>query len=214
MIVTDHQLSAWLSGSLTPDEAARIAAAVEADPVLSARAERLGQLDDLVRQAVPLQDGVPDALLARLGLAPAERPADVTDIADARQKRAATVAERRRPTQIWRIAAQVALVAGIGLAAMQFLPDRAPQQPQDAYRALSDERAPRIDADALVLFASGTTADQARAIVLAAGGSVVGSPTETGAIRVKAGADRDDMLARLRARPEVTMAESLDAGRP
>lgn len=216
MTVTDHQLSAWLSGSLTAEEAAGIRAAMDADPALAARAARLRQLDDLVRQAVPLSPAADDALLARLGLAtaPAPDPAQVIDLAEARTRRApAPVRPATSPR--WRIAAQVALVAGIGLAVAQLLPERSPSLAEGAYRTLADADGARPNADGLVLFAPGTPPQQARAAVLAAGGTILGTPTETGALRVKAtGPDRDDMLARLRARPEVIMAEPIGTRQP
>lgn len=229
MNVTDHQLSAWLSGCLNADEAAQIAAAVEADPALAKRAERLRHLDELVRTVVPLDAVIPDALIARLGLAAAPATADraatapVIDLAGERARRAEQAAalptEPQRSFHGWRIAAQVALIVGIGMAALQFMPRGAEKTPEGAYRVLSDDSMPQPDADALVMFAPGTTPQAARAIVLAAGGTVVGEPTAAGAIRIKTGANREDMLARLRARADVIMAEPVDpatsgAGQP
>ena len=69
----DEQIAAWLHGHLDSDEAARVAAQVAGDPELTPRADRLRRLDELFRQAVPLDEALPDALIARLGLtAPSE----------------------------------------------------------------------------------------------------------------------------------------------
>lgn len=83
--ITDEQLVAYLDGALSDDAAARIAAAIDADPILAARAEALSpdlsalraEMDAMLGQApamdIPadLQTDVPDALPDAL---PVSRP--------------------------------------------------------------------------------------------------------------------------------------------
>jgi hypothetical protein len=68
---SDEQLSAWLDGALSPEEAAMVGAAVAADPLLAERAASWQESDSRIAAAfAPIaQQPLDDALLARLGLA-------------------------------------------------------------------------------------------------------------------------------------------------
>lgn len=207
MIISDDELSAWLQGDLSPEEMDRIEAACATDPALAARVERMGAIDDLMRRAIPLEDTVPDALLARLGLneAPA---APVISLAAEREK--------RRPVRaVWRIAAQVAIVVGLGTVGARWYMTSDGPVDRAEYRALGDAAAPvPTDApNALVMFRAGTPASAVAGIVASAGGRIVASPTATGVYRVVvAPGRRAPMIDALRQRPEVSMAEPIDGG--
>jgi hypothetical protein len=203
----DHDIAAWIDGELPPDAAAAVAQAAMADPGLAAAADRIRRLDDLVRQAVTPAEALPADLLVQLGLQDA---APVVDLAAARAARQAApapvITARRWP--MMRMAAQVLLVAGLGIVvAVWQMPGTAPNA---AYRTLSNGAAPSA-ANGLVMFAPGVDAATAGAIVSAAGGRLLATPNAAGAwqLRLPAGR-RDAALAALRNDPRVRLAEPLD----
>ncbi len=219
MSLTDEQIAAWLHGSLDAEEAARIEAQVAGDPALSARAERLRQMDSLVRQAVPLEEPLPAELLARLGLA-APAADNVISLALARADRAAANQARQSRFAVlgsgsWRVAAQVVLFLGVGVTAAQWLSVQDRTQPDAAYHALGDTPSGEATANALVMFNPGIDLAEARAIATGSGATVIGTPTSTGAWRLNIDpARRDAVLSELKAMPEVKMAEPIDGDAP
>lgn len=224
----DEKIAAWLDGMLDTDGAARMSERAATDEQVAQRALRLRHLDELVRAAVPQDDEIPDALLERLGLAPSSAAhssaATVVSLADARRARQPQAAPAfpqpgRTRYGFWRIAAQVVLVAGLGLSATLWLgTHRASENPAD-YRALSDlgpaGNVAAPSANALVVFDAGTDAAQARSIAQAAGAQIIGSQTEAGAWKLAiSAARRDAVLKDLRSDNRVTMAEPIDGSQP
>lgn len=211
MTFTDEQITAWLDGEASPSEAAAIEAALAADAGLADRIAGLRGNDALLREAFPLDDAASPELLARLGLAaPA---AQVIDLAAARERR--TAPPRKSWTaDRWRIAAQFLLIAGIGgLFVSQWPTSPVPSKQAPGYRVLGN-KAPRAAANGLVMFNSGVGPQEIAAILRDAGAQQVGAPTSANALRVAIRADRrDTVLAKLRARPEVSLAEPIDGER-
>jgi len=230
MSMSDDRISAWLDGDLSPEDSRLMEQRVAADPVLAARADRLRSLDDLVRQAVPLEETLPQELLARLGLTTPEQPsATIIDFAAAREARkAASPAAPARFAAFtgggWRIAAQVLIVLGIGFGAMHWLSapiqNTVGQNTQDAaYHMLGDapSAASQVNAraNALVVFSDGTDAAEVQAIAGMVGARIIGGRTGGGGWRMGIDpARRDAVLEQLRARDDVRMAEPLDGGMP
>lgn len=213
----DARLAAWLDGELDKEGADAMSARIADDAALGRRAERLTRIDGLVRAAVP-EEPVPDALLQRLGLS--DRPAEVVDLAAARRARTVQAgrtasAQRWSGSTLWRIAAQVLVIGGVGLgAALWLVPHGQQAAPDAAYRTLSNTTrtttaGPAINA--VVMFGAGTDPVTARRIVSGAGGSLIGGATAAGAWKVSiAPARRDAVLAELRRDPRVTLAEPVD----
>ena len=85
-MVSDETFFAWLDGELEPSEAARVAAEVETDPELAAKAERHRALRVRLTQGFGT---IVDAPVPEQILAAAARPprADVVDFAAARRSR-------------------------------------------------------------------------------------------------------------------------------
>jgi hypothetical protein len=223
---SDEMLAAWLDGALDAESAARIGEWADNDKDFAMRAQRLQYLDDLVRQAVPADDAVPLALLQRLRLADVaaasgDAQGTVIDLADARRARAERSAPvgafKARRSEWLRIAAQVALVAGVGLAvAVVSVPGQLSQDPAAEYRALgSAPDAATQTANVLVKFTPQTGADAARALARAAGVQLIGTPTATGAWKAAvAPSRRVAALETLRADARVVMAEPVDGAAP
>lgn len=203
----DHDIAAWIDGELPQAAADAMKQAVAADPGLSARAERIRRLDDLVRQAVPPADAVSPELLERLGLHVAAPVVDLAAARAARQARMAPPARARR-WPLARMAAQLLLVAGLGtLVAVWQQPGTGPDA---TYRALGNGAAP-LASNGLVMFAPGVDAATAGAIVSAKGGRLLAGPNAAGAWQMALPADRRDAaLAGLRADPRVQLAQPLD----
>jgi negative regulator of sigma E activity len=219
MMPDDEAIAAWLDGTLDPDGARRMTELAANDEAFARRVARLRQLDDLVRAAVPTEDSIPDALLARLGLAPAPAgSAVVVDLAAARQERAVRAAPAVRAGGGWRrLAAQLALVAGVGLAvAVLSRPAEQAADPAAQYRALgAAPAAASREANALVKFAPGVAADEAGRIAGAAGARLFGAPNAAGAWKaVVAPSHRDAALGALRGDSRVVMAEPIDGAAP
>ncbi|MDF8331750.1 hypothetical protein [Novosphingobium cyanobacteriorum] len=211
--VDDARLSAWIDGMLDEqgDEAMR--ELIAGNAVAAARADRLRHMDALVRQAVPQEDELPAGLLARLGLAdaPAQESSNVVSLASARDARVAKPVAAPA-NRLWRIAAQVALVGGVGLTLATFAVPHGPKPDEADYRALSNaSRSAPADVNALVVFAPGTDEARARALSGKVGARLVGAPNDAGAWKLAIDpARRDAVLAGLRADPQVTMAEPVD----
>jgi len=214
-IISDEQIAAWLHGGLETQDAARIEALVAANPALAERAERLRHLDDLVRRSVPLEESLPAELLARLGLpAAAETPtANVIDFATQRAARApARLARFAMFTGGWKVAAQVALVIGLGYGAMQVLPSHGPSEPEAAYRVLGNAPDAASSTNALVMFDAGVKPADARALLGRPGVQVIGDQTSAGAWRLHIEPGRRaSVLAELAATPRVRLAEPIEA---
>jgi len=208
----EERISAWIDGMLDSEGSAAMKTQAMSDEAVAKRAQRLRQMDDLVRAAVPAEDAVPDALLSRLGLSNASAASNVVDLAARRDDRP----HRSSPAfgRHWRMAAQVALVGAVGLALVTWQAPRGTSEDTGAaYRALSDasRRAP-AEVNGLVVFAPGTDAQAARAVVESAGGRLVGQPNQAGAWKLAApAAQRDSILATLRADARVAMAEPISS---
>lgn len=217
MTVTDDQISAWLHGSVGGAEGERIEALVACDPQVAARAAQLRSLDELYRQAIPLEEALPAELMARLGLD--ALAADRSNVVDLTAARAARVVMAPAPlarvpvfaSRAWRIAAQVVIVLGIGITAGQWILTPQGQSSEASYRALSDAPGAESSANALVMFADGTDATEAKALASRAGARIVGTQTEAGAWKLAVDpARRDAVLEHLRTMPQVGMAEPIE----
>ncbi len=217
MTISEDQLSAWLHGSVDPAEAERIAARVANDPELTKRADRLRQLDSLVRSAVPISETLPPELLVRLGLAAQPPVSNVLNLADARASRSTM----QKPSRIaafasggWKVAAQVALIVGIGTAVVQFAGPARQSSPEAAYRALGDGPTAEASANALVMFDADLDEHAVKAVAGRVGAQLIGGETQAGVWRLSIDpAKRDDALSQLRAMPDVRMAEAIDGAR-
>jgi hypothetical protein len=231
MTPDDMMISAWLDGTLDTDGAARMTELAANDEAFALRVQRLRHLDNLVRAAVPVEPEIPAALLARLGLAEAPvraepMRADVVDFAAARQQRAQQQAARQPVPEstsrfgrsaFLKVAAQVAIIAGVGLSVAVFnMPGQKAGEPSAEYRTLSS--APDTtahEANALVRFAPGIAASDAQRIAGAAGVRLVGTPNAAGAWKaVVAPGRRTAVLDALRADQRVSLAEPIDGGTP
>ena len=114
-MVSDETFFAWLDGELEPSEAARVAAEVEADPELAAKAERHRALQARLTQAfgVVADARVPEQLSA--AAQPAE--AEVIDFAAAKGSRAT----RWRAVPQW---AALAATLAVGVFVGTMVPQR------------------------------------------------------------------------------------------
>jgi hypothetical protein len=187
---------------------------------------------------VPAEPAIPAALLERLGLAEAPVRGTVVDLAAARQAQALRQTASSRPSPLGRnpflkIAAQVAIIAGLGVSlavlgvpgqqvpgsASYSGPDAGPDSGPDPaadYRVLGaapDLAAP--EANALVKFAPGIAAGEADRIAAAAGLRLLGAPSAAGAWKAAVvPGRRDAVLEALRADRRVELAEPIDGGTP
>jgi hypothetical protein len=225
MTISDDEIAAWLHGGLSDTEATRFKAMIKADPQATRRLDEMQRLDALIRKAIPLEPQLPPELIARLGLDNAQvaktSDADnVIDFASARAARAVPAeppAERFRSAtgQRWLRSAQAAAVVGIAVIGLQFMPS--PQRPDanPSFRTLSDAPAATAGGNAIVMFAPGIDAAEARSLIGATGARIVGEPSSTGAWQLDIDPSRRDaVLSALRAKPQIAMAEAIDgAGR-
>ena len=202
------------------------------DEAFVLRVQRLRHLDDLVRAAVPAEPEIPAALLARLGLAEmglADAPAqsEVVDLAAAREQRASRLAAPASPARFGpsrfgqsaflKVAAQVAIIAGVGLSVAVFnMPGQKTGESAADYRTLSSApEAAAHKANALVKFAPGIAAADAQRIAGAAGVRLVGTPNAAGAWKAVVAPGRSmAVLDALRADQRVSLAEPIDGGTP
>jgi anti-sigma factor RsiW len=113
-----------------------------------------------------------------------------------------------RPAVATFMAAQLAVVV-LAAGTVSYL-----NQPDAAYRALGS--APiAASANAVVIFQPQTREEQLRRLLNASGAELVGGPTDADAYVLHISPDgRSAALARLRARPEVVMAEPIDGQTP
>lgn len=113
------RITAFLDGVMAPDDQRAFEAEMEADPALAARVEQMLGNDELLREAFsgPMEQGVDDVLLARMGLAPA-----APQVIDLSARRAAkkTASANHHPGSWarWRLPLGGALAAGLALALM------------------------------------------------------------------------------------------------
>lgn len=222
-MAAETRLAAWLDGELDKEGTQDMDARISADPHLASQVERWRHVDALVRSAVP-EEPVPAALLQRLGLSDEPAPATVVDLASARRLRstqqASAATARWSGPALWRIAAQVLVIGGVGIgASLWFAPRQAAPEPSATYRTLSDaprtSRAATPVISAVVVFTDDTQPARARAIAARAGARLIGEPTSGGGWKASiAPGRRDAVLAVLRQQPEVTMAEPIDGAAP
>jgi hypothetical protein len=216
MTLDDEKISAWLHGALPDGEATWVAAQIAADSDATRRADQLRHLDDLVLQAVPLEDTLPDELMARLGLPVSVEPSNIVDLAEVRAaKSEAATAPPRRTARFgfgnWQIAAQLLIIIGIGFGATQWTGAPPPTAPKAEYRALGDAPSAGDTANALVMVSRETDAAETAALAAKVGARVIGARTEAGAWRFAIHpARRNAVLGHLRSMPEVSMAEPID----
>ncbi|HYD24030.1 MAG TPA: zf-HC2 domain-containing protein [Croceibacterium sp.] len=114
---------------------------------------------------------------------------------------------RRRVTLGWALAAQAAVAAAAAVALFVAMPSA----PERDYNLLGSEAAEEAG-NAIVLFAPETTERELRAALNAVRARVVDGPTASGAYVVRVSDNRAAALDRLRAVPQVVLAEPIDAG--
>lgn len=113
------RISAFLDGVMEPQDLRAFEAQIEADPALAARVEQMLGNDALLQEAfsAPIEQGVDDALLERMGLAPA-----LPQVIDLSARRAAKTGSAANDNAggwtRWRIPLGGALAAGLALALM------------------------------------------------------------------------------------------------
>lgn len=214
----DERIAAWVDGELDDDGIKAMDQLALNDQTTAARALRLRQLDDLARAAVPLEEAIPEDLLARMGLA--EHPAATAEVIDLGSARAARQPSAvSRPAQdgfpLRRLAASVALLVGLGFGVL-LVTGRGPAPEADSpYRTLSSPAQAGPSANAVIMVAPDASRAAIEAAARRAGAEVLGEAAETGAIRLAIDpARRDAVLEALRSAPGVTMAEPLDGARP
>ncbi len=113
-----ERITAFLDGHMVDDEMVDFEAAMNADPALADAVARFGANDDLLRGAFdePMQQGVGDALLAKMGLADTGA-ANVANISVARKSKA--VANDNSPGwRRWRWPAAGSIAAAMVAAVM------------------------------------------------------------------------------------------------
>lgn len=214
--VTDEQLAAWLHGNLDGDEARQMEQLMAQRDDIAQRVTHLQKLDDMVRQAIPFEDRLPDELLARLGIMPVQEADNIVDFATARANHAQSAEPKKTyfaslASGGWRVAAQVVLVIGLGIGVGQwmFQPETAPEK--GAYHVLGEDENGIAAPNAMLLFQPDVDPADAKALIRQFNGQVIGAPSDTGVwkIYIKP-ALRDEVLVRLREKEEVRMAEPVD----
>lgn len=218
MKLTDEKISAWLDGELPDEEAAHIAAALESDFGLKEQIEEWQRTDALLREAVPLDEDLPPAFLDRLGLGEKAQSAVVLPLVQPRpeqapQQQASSATATRRRFGGWQMAAQIALVACLGIAGAIWLAPSG-NQPEGQYRALSASPAgSAMQPSIVVLFEDSVDSTLARSIAEDVGAEIAGEPTSTGAwpLRVNP-AELDRVIQDLRRRNDVVLAEPIGGG--
>jgi hypothetical protein len=119
----DKRISAFLDGRMTEPEMAAFEAAMESDPAFAEEVARLSANDSLLRAAFagPVEAGVDDALLTRMGLAAApdqasgSGSAQVVVLASAQTTRHAPANDNRSGWQRWGLPLAGAVAAALVL---------------------------------------------------------------------------------------------------
>lgn len=113
------RITAFLDGTMEPDEQRAFEAQIDADPALAARVEQMLGNDELLREAFrgPIDEGVDAALLARMGLGGAAPSAEVVDLSVRRAAKRPEAANDDAPGwSRWRVPLGGAIAAGLALA--------------------------------------------------------------------------------------------------
>jgi anti-sigma factor RsiW len=207
-----QELLPWLAnGSLAGTELERVQAHLQTCADCRTELALLHTLRAVGPGAAP--PGDPEAALARLLPqldAPVPLPVQPA-VAPLLQGWRARLAANDRSWLRAAVALQLCVIAGLG--AMLARPSASPDAQAGAYRLLGAGEGAR--SSLVVTFRPDTPERELRRIVLAGGARVVGGPTATGAWLLDTGDAPDAVLARLRAEPAVTLAETLAAeGRP
>jgi anti-sigma factor RsiW len=136
----EERIAAFLDGQMNDAETAAFEAEMNADPELAEVVVRMADNDDLLRSAfdAPIQQGVDDALIARMGLAEPES-AQVIDIASARQAKVIAANDDSPGWQRWRWPAMGAVAAAVVAAVML---QTGPSTSEDAQFAQAMESLP------------------------------------------------------------------------
>jgi len=116
---SDDQISAWLDGTLSPEETAALEAAMDADPALAERVLRWQENDAKLKAAIP-EEPVSADLLARLGLQEPAPTSTVTNLADARAAKVEAEAAKASLLTRLRWPALGALAASVAAAVVLF----------------------------------------------------------------------------------------------
>jgi hypothetical protein len=118
--------------------------------------------------------------------------------------RVATRPRRRTNWMPWALAAQLLVIAGLGVGLFR---------QDDGYRLLGAAAAPAPEANLVVMFRDGASERQVQAVLRAQGARVVGGPTDANAWLVRAPAKNiEQVAAELRSDPAVELAEPLAPG--
>ncbi len=141
---------------------------------------------------------------------------DLPHVDDAAWERLAGSLARRPEQRAWwqrpvRVAWFVAAQAAVVLLCVGLFVTRQSVPPTATYRVLGDAPAAR-PGNVLVMFAPKTSDPVVRNAIATANARLVDGPTDAGAyLLAVAPGERDAALARLRARPDVTLAQPIDA---
>jgi len=194
-----QELLPWLAnGSLTGTELERVQAHLQTCADCRTELALLHTLRAAGPGDVPIGD--PEAALARL-LPQLDEAVSAPVLPGWRARLAANDRSWLRLA----VALQLCVIAVLG--AMLARPSAGPDAQGGAYRLLGAGEGAR--SSLVVSFRPDTPERELRRIVLAGGARVVGGPTATGAWLLDTADAPDAVLARLRAEPAVTLAESL-----
>lgn len=113
-----ERISSFLDGALDDAEQAAFEAELASNPALAAAVERMLENDDLLRRAFdePMQQGVDEAVLERMGLAPAAPSAQIMELSDRQPSAAPAGANDNAPSwSRWRLPLGGAVAAAVAL---------------------------------------------------------------------------------------------------
>lgn len=215
------RMSALIDGALPAEQAEALTRELEENPEMAEQIARMRRNDELLRQAVPLDETVPQDLLERLGLGEPELAgpelagpdSNIVSLAEVRARKTGGNAAPRSPQfGGWRALTGLAAAICVAVIGANWSAAPDPAQPDAAYRTLSSAARPgQVQPNALVVFAAPLNKAEATKRVAAVGAQLVGDETPAGAWKLSvAPQQRDAVLARLRALPGVSMAEPLD----
>ena len=113
----EERIAAFLDGALDDAEQAAFEAELERDPALAAEVERMMGNDALLRDAFsgPIEEGVDNALLARMGLAKGA-PAKVADLDERRASPSVAANDNPPFWRRWQVPLGGAIAAALALA--------------------------------------------------------------------------------------------------